>query len=79
MTPQLRNFYKLEKRWKDAEIFDVESYLSSAIDERKSSSGDIPAFLEEDGSDYEVSDESGADDQGEEGEEEEEEEDPFWK
>lgn len=28
MTPQMRNFYKLEKRWKDAEIFDLSSLLA---------------------------------------------------
>ena len=28
MTPQLRNFYKLEKRWKDAEIYDFSPYLT---------------------------------------------------
>ena len=27
MTPQLRNFYKLEKRWKDAEVYEFSSYL----------------------------------------------------
>ena len=27
MTPQMRQFYKLEKRWKDAETVDVESML----------------------------------------------------
>jgi len=27
MTPQMRNFYKLEKRWKDAEIYDLQNVL----------------------------------------------------
>lgn len=27
MTPQMRNFYKLEKRWKDAEVFDLTNLL----------------------------------------------------
>jgi hypothetical protein len=25
MTPQLRNFYKLERRWKNAEVYDLVS------------------------------------------------------
>jgi hypothetical protein len=28
MTPQMRNFYKLEKRWKDAEVLDLSEFLS---------------------------------------------------
>jgi len=28
MTPQMRNFYKLEKRWKDAEMYDLSAVLS---------------------------------------------------
>ena len=28
MTPQLRNFYKLEKRWKDAEIYEYSSHFT---------------------------------------------------
>ena len=35
MTPQLRNFYKLEKRWKDADVFDCEAYLSSTRQEKQ--------------------------------------------
>jgi ribosome-associated protein len=32
MTPQMRNFYKLEKRWKSAELVDIESILGSEDD-----------------------------------------------
>ena len=28
MTPQLRNFYKLEKRWKDSEEYDFTQFLT---------------------------------------------------
>jgi len=31
MTPQMRAFYKLEKRWKDAEILDLNNLLDSSI------------------------------------------------
>jgi hypothetical protein len=29
MTPQTKNFYKLERRWKDAEVYDLTSVLTS--------------------------------------------------
>lgn len=28
MTPQMRSFYKLERRWKDAEVVDLSHILS---------------------------------------------------
>ena len=34
MTPQLRNFYKLERRWKDAEIYDFNSFLEEISQEK---------------------------------------------
>lgn len=45
MTPQMRNFYKIERRWKDAEVVDLSHVLaqrreSSTDDEKDSSLGD---------------------------------------
>ena len=45
MTPQMRNFYKIERRWKDAEVIDLSNVLaqrreSSIEDMNESSSGD---------------------------------------
>ena len=29
MTPQTKNFYKLERRWKDAEVYDLTPVLAA--------------------------------------------------
>jgi len=70
MTPQLRNFYKLEKRWKDADIYDVESFLASA-DRRKD--------LEEDGDKEDNGESFYSDSDDVETDRPEEDSDPFWK
>ena len=76
MTPQLRNFYKLEKRWKDADIYDVECFLASA-DRRKEQEGGE----NDDGEDGR--EESGekfySDNDDVERDRPEEDSDPFWK
>jgi hypothetical protein len=38
MTPQLRAFYRLESRWKNAEVYDVASYLSEVSIKQDASS-----------------------------------------
>jgi hypothetical protein len=70
MTPQLRNFYKLEKRWKDADIYDVESFLASA-NRRKEQ--------EEDGDKEENGEGFYSDSDDVEIDRPEEDSDPFWK
>jgi len=68
MTPQMRNFYKLEKRWKDAEVVDLDSMLTGP---RAAGSGGVDDTLD-DG----YGEDSGDDGEGEDGKDED---DPFWK
>ena len=70
MTPQLRNFYKLEKRWKDAEIYDYSSFLAelSRVKPQNIVDGEETTTLEED--DWAAGDVV---------ENTEEQDDPFWK
>lgn len=64
MTPQMRNFYKLEKRWKDSEQLDLSEVL---LPENAGGSGDV--YNAENDAEFRA-----------EAEEQElsEEEDPFW-
>lgn len=37
MTPQLRAFYRLESRWKNADVYDVATYLAEMSDKKSDS------------------------------------------
>ena len=63
MTPQMRNFYKLEKKWKDGEIVDIKEWVTD--DEKRKT------YNSEDDSEMINDDEMIKQDV--------EEEDPFWK
>jgi len=65
MTPQMRNFYKLERRWKDAELVDLSGIMTPS-QAKKASSQDDDSF--------------GAPEDEEQAEEKEkDEDDPFWQ
>lgn len=67
MTPQMRNFYKLERRWKDAEVVDT-SFLLEGGGGGSSATGAAEGEEEE----------KGDGDEGK-GAADIDEEDPFWK
>lgn len=66
MTPQMRNFYKLERRWKDAEVVDTSFLLEG---------GGGPSAT---GAAEGEEEEKGDGDEGK-GAADIDEEDPFWK
>ena len=70
MTPQMRNFYKLERRWKDAEVVET-SFLLEGGEGLPSSSGTGRSEEEDSDDDEEGAEESTSADIDE--------EDPFWK
>ncbi len=76
MTPQMRNFYKLEKRWKDAEEVNVaemigdEEYNNSRVQPMKSVGDFAEEIKREDYNDETKDSEEAL---------EVEEDDPFWK
>lgn len=49
MTPQMKNFYKIEKRWKDAEFLDLSDLVSPKDNSKYDSSTDNLDFLDEEG------------------------------
>lgn len=69
MTPQLRNFYKLEKRWKESEMYDFKCFLSelNGLDYDGYEEKSINGWINESGKDDEdvISNEK--------------DEDPFWR
>eukprot|EP00597_Dinobryon_sp_UTEXLB2267_P008768 CAMPEP_0170097254 /NCGR_PEP_ID=MMETSP0019_2-20121128/29118_1 /TAXON_ID=98059 /ORGANISM="Dinobryon sp., Strain UTEXLB2267" /LENGTH=161 /DNA_ID=CAMNT_0010319493 /DNA_START=213 /DNA_END=698 /DNA_ORIENTATION=- len=75
MTPQMRNFYKIERRWKDAEFFDVTHLMSpqDASNRPYDASMDLENLFDEDNWDQKKDIEGEGDDI------DRDEEDPFWK
>ena len=69
MTPQLRNFYKLEKRWKDAELYDFGPFLTELYGVDRNGYSDNK-YMGEWGYDSASKSYNGS--------ENEKEEDPFW-
>lgn len=67
MTPQMRNFYKLERKWKDSEQVDISSFL---IQESSKTDSDRSNYNIDD-DDYTVDNSSGKGSDSSE-------EDPFW-
>lgn len=72
MTPQMRNFYKLERRWKDSEVLDLtDILLPSSNSNRDDLSTD--GFVEDGDEDFEDEDE------GVDNYDVEKDDDPFWQ
>jgi hypothetical protein len=87
MTPQMNNFYKLEKRWKDAEFLDVTYLLTPEGGQSTYNAADDVEFQDRYG--VEEEDEGSGIDDGDDDDEEEgdgklpsigdvDTEDPFW-